>query len=100
MVRRERSAIRREGIGADGRAHRRGRGAGVAAELLPHLFDRFYRGPAAAARSRPGVGLGLAVVRGLVDAMEGTAVAAPSELGGLAITIRVPAATQTDNGSA
>ena len=75
-------------------------GAGVEPELLPHLFDRFYRGPAAAARSRPGVGLGLAVVRGLVDAMEGTAVAAPSELGGLAVTIRVPAATQTGDGLA
>ncbi len=67
-------------------------GPGVAADALPRLFDRFYRAPGEAARSRHGVGLGLAVVRGLVEAMGGTVRVAPSELGGLAVTIRVPAA--------
>jgi two-component system sensor histidine kinase KdpD len=65
---------------------------GVPAEALPRLFDRFYRAPAAAAPSRRGVGLGLTVVRGLIEAMGGTVRASASDLGGLAITIRVPVA--------
>jgi two-component system sensor histidine kinase KdpD len=65
---------------------------GVSADALPRLFDRFYRAPAAANPSRRGVGLGLTVVRGLIEAMGGTVRASASDLGGLAITIRVPAA--------
>jgi two-component system sensor histidine kinase KdpD len=65
---------------------------GVPPDALPRLFDRFYRGSAAATPSRRGVGLGLTVVRGLIEAMGGTVNASASELGGLAITIRVPAA--------
>jgi two-component system, OmpR family, sensor histidine kinase KdpD len=65
---------------------------GVSADALPRLFDRFYRAPAVATPSRRGVGLGLTVVRGLVEAMGGTVRASASDLGGLAITIRVPAA--------
>jgi two-component system, OmpR family, sensor histidine kinase KdpD len=67
-------------------------GPGVSIEALPHLFDRFYRAPGAGIASRHGVGLGLTVVRGLVEATGGTVGAAANALGGLAITIRVPAA--------
>jgi two-component system sensor histidine kinase KdpD len=66
-------------------------GPGVAPEALERLFDRFYRGPATSTASRHGVGLGLTVVRGLVEAMGGTVRAAASGLGGLAVTISVPA---------
>ena len=48
--------------------------------------------PAPQRGSRRGVGLGLTVVRGLVEATGGTVRASASELGGLAIIIRVPAA--------
>ena len=65
---------------------------GVPADALPRLFERFYRAPGAATGSRRGVGLGLTVVRGLVEATGGTVRASASELGGLAIVIRVPAA--------
>jgi two-component system, OmpR family, sensor histidine kinase MprB len=46
-------------------------GPGVADEDLPRIFDRFYR--SAAARSKPGAGLGLAIVREAATAHGGTA---------------------------
>jgi two-component system sensor histidine kinase KdpD len=70
-------------------------GAGVPDELLPRLFDKFFRAPAATegqsatARARPGTGIGLAVVRGLVQAMGGEVRARRSELGGLAVEIEL-----------
>jgi signal transduction histidine kinase len=44
-------------------------GAGIPAEHLPHLFERFYRVPGSQA---PGTGLGLAISKGLIEAMGGT----------------------------
>jgi len=46
-------------------------GPGIAAEHLPHLFERFYRADRARARSTGGNGLGLAVVAGIVSAHGG-----------------------------
>lgn len=65
-------------------------GPGVAEEHLPHLFEKFYRVPGAQRSSRSGVGIGLAVVRGLTEAMGGSVVARRGNLGGLAIDIDLP----------
>jgi signal transduction histidine kinase len=46
-------------------------GAGIAADQLAHVFERFYRGDAARDRASGGAGLGLAIVRELVEAMGG-----------------------------
>jgi len=67
-------------------------GAGVPQEALDHLFDKFYRAPSRYAASRDGTGIGLTVVRGLVEAMGGSVAARKSELGGLAIDIDLPRA--------
>jgi signal transduction histidine kinase len=46
-------------------------GAGIAAEHLPYVFDRFYRADRSRARQTGGAGLGLAIVRQLVAAHGG-----------------------------
>jgi two-component system sensor histidine kinase KdpD len=59
-------------------------GPGVADADLPRLFDRFWR---SAGGTRPGMGIGLSVVRGLVEAMGGTVRAERAELGGLSVEV-------------
>jgi two-component system sensor histidine kinase KdpD len=67
-------------------------GPGVPIEALPLIFERFYRVPGRDRGSRSGTGIGLSVVRGLVEAMGGRVEARPSDLGGLAIDVDLPAA--------
>jgi two-component system sensor histidine kinase KdpD len=67
-------------------------GPGVPDDALPRIFDKFYRVPGAGGGSRAGTGIGLAVVRGLVEAMGGQVAARRSALGGLAIDVDLPAA--------
>ena len=67
-------------------------GPGVPPDALARIFDKFSRIPAAGDGSRPGAGIGLAVVRGLVAAMGGRVAARASELGGLAIDVDLRAA--------
>ena len=53
-------------------------GVGIDAELLPQLFDPFVQGARTLARSEGGLGLGLSLVKGLVE-LHGGAVRARSE---------------------
>jgi signal transduction histidine kinase len=46
-------------------------GEGIAAEDLPHIWDRFYRSAATRAQDATGSGLGLALVKEMVEAMDG-----------------------------
>jgi len=65
-------------------------GPGVPDEALGRLFEKFYRFTPAVAGTRRGSGIGLAIVRGLTEAMGGTVAADRSTLGGLAVTIELP----------
>ncbi|MFN8622531.1 MAG: DUF4118 domain-containing protein [Chloroflexota bacterium] len=71
-------------------------GPGVPDAALPRLFEKFYRVPRAGEGSRRGTGIGLAVVRGLVEAMGGDVVARRSTRGGLALELSLPAAPALD----
>jgi signal transduction histidine kinase len=63
-------------------------GAGVAADDLPRLFERFFRGDRA--RSSRGTGLGLAIVKHVVNSAGGTIEATGSPGGGVTIRCRFP----------
>lgn len=67
-------------------------GPGVPDDALGHLFERFYRVRTGPEGSRHGMGLGLAIAKGFVEAMGGSIAAEASRLGGLGIRIRLPAA--------
>jgi len=66
-------------------------GSGIAADDLPHVFDRFWRAEKSRSRQTGGSGLGLAIVRKLVEA-HGGKVEVASELGvGTVFRVRLPA---------
>jgi len=69
-------------------------GQGVPDEVLPRLFGKFYRVPGRSRGARSGLGIGLSIVQGFVEAMGGTTVAERSELGGLAVRVRLPIAPE------
>ncbi|HXG67443.1 MAG TPA: PAS domain S-box protein [Blastocatellia bacterium] len=66
-------------------------GEGVDREFLPHIFDRFRQADASTTRRHGGLGLGLAIVRHLVE-MHGGAVEAdsPGRGQGATFTVRLP----------
>jgi two-component system sensor histidine kinase KdpD len=63
-------------------------GPGIADGDAPRVFEKFFR-----ASKAPGVGLGLAVVRGIVEAHGGTVRVEPREGGGAVFRIAMPAGT-------
>ena len=68
-------------------------GPGVPPRELHRIFEKFYRARGARQGGR-GMGIGLAVVSGLVAAMGGETEARRSALGGLAVAVRLPAAPE------
>jgi two-component system OmpR family sensor kinase len=67
-------------------------GPGIPASELPHLFERFYRGTTARNRDVPGVGLGLAICRVVLEGQGGSIYASSDQSGGATISIRLPLA--------
>jgi signal transduction histidine kinase len=65
-------------------------GSGIAAEHLPHIFDRFYRAEAARTRAGGGTGLGLSIARDLARAQDGDLLAGNVPDGGASFTLRLP----------
>ncbi len=66
-------------------------GAGIPSELLPHVFELFTQGEWSADRSQGGMGIGLALVRRLVELHGGTIEAHSAGLGqGSEFVVRLP----------
>jgi len=68
----------------------RDNGPGIAAEALPHIFERFYRGQAS--RTGRSAGLGLSIARELVEAQGGTITVESQPSQGSVFTVTLPAA--------
>lgn len=56
-------------------------GAGIQADELPHVFEKFRRGRNATKDAIPGTGTGLALVRGLMEQIDGTITVTSQPLG-------------------
>ncbi len=70
-------------------------GVGIPAEFLPHVFERFRQADSSRTRAFGGLGLGLSIVRHLVEAHGGTVEAASDGTGkGAAFTVRLPIGTR------
>jgi PAS domain S-box-containing protein len=66
-------------------------GIGIEPELVPHLFESFAQADRSLERSRGGLGLGLAMVKGLVELHAGTVTAASAGVGaGARFTVVLP----------
>ncbi len=69
-------------------------GIGITPALLPHVFDMFTQERQAADRARGGLGIGLTIVRNLVELHGGTVQAQSDGVGkGSVFTVRLPVAT-------
>jgi signal transduction histidine kinase len=66
-------------------------GAGIAADFLPYVFDRFRQGDASITRLHGGLGLGLSIARELVELHGGTISASSEGEGrGASFSVRLP----------
>ena len=66
-------------------------GQGIARDFLPYLFDRFRQADASASRRHGGLGLGLALVRQIIELHGGSVTATSAGLNrGSAFTVRLP----------
>jgi CheY-like chemotaxis protein/two-component sensor histidine kinase len=65
-------------------------GAGIAPEFLPHIFERFRQADASSTRSYGGLGLGLALVKHLVELHGGTIEASSAPDRGTSFVVRIP----------
>jgi signal transduction histidine kinase len=68
-------------------------GEGIAAQDLPHVFNRFYRGDPSRSRNTGGTGLGLAICKAIASQWQGT-IDIASNLGvGTRVMVRFPVST-------
>jgi signal transduction histidine kinase len=70
-------------------------GQGIVADFLPHVFDRFTQADSSLGRAHGGLGLGMAIVRHLIELHGGSvAVASDGKDRGTTFTVKLPVRTQ------
>jgi signal transduction histidine kinase len=75
-------------------------GDGIPVEVIPHVFERFYRGDPSRNRKTGGTGLGLSICKAIVDAAGGK-IALSSTLGvGTSVVVQLPPARVRDSSPA
>jgi PAS domain S-box-containing protein len=73
-------------------------GSGIAPELLPQVFDRFRQADSSATRQKGGLGLGLSIVRSIVEMHGGTVeVHSAGEGQGASFMVRLPLAVLNES---
>ncbi|MBI3550473.1 MAG: response regulator [Elusimicrobia bacterium] len=88
-------AIEVLGTGANVQVCFRDTGQGIHPEFAPYLFDRFRQGESSITRKHRGLGLGLSLVRDLVELHGGSVRAASEGMGlGATFTVELPASTK------
>ena len=89
-----RIVIRLEHMGDEARVSVIDQGEGIAPEVLPHIFERFRQADSSMRRRHGGLGLGLAIVRSLVELHGGTVAAQSAGLGqGATFIVTLPLAS-------
>jgi len=89
------SVLEQPGVGSRLRL-RLGNEATIPPEALPKLFNKFYRVPAGDQRQQGGSGLGLALVKRLVDALQGE-IAIASNQGWTTVTVDLPLSIEAED---
>lgn len=74
-------------------------GKGIAASDLEKVFERFYRSDSGRSRDEGGSGLGLSIVKSIVEAHGGSVVARSEKGSGATFTVRLPAAAEAGGSS-
>ena len=74
-------------------------GTGIAPEIVPHVFERFYRGDKARSRQDGGFGLGLAIVKWVAESHHGTVELASTPGSGSTFTVTLPVCEMGKNES-
>ena len=80
------------------RMYVRDTGAGIPAEQLPRIFDKFYQADNQRSASGEGTGLGLAIAKGIVEAHRGTIIVNSAEGSGTVFSLTLPASLPSRRG--
>lgn len=87
----ERVEVRLQRVGSNAQIQVKDRGIGISTDFLPYVFDPFYQADSNSRRQHDGLGLGLAIVRQLVELHNGTVHAASDGKGkGAIFTVQLP----------
>jgi CheY-like chemotaxis protein/two-component sensor histidine kinase len=74
-------------------------GIGIDPAFLPHVFDRFSQADSSITRSRGGLGMGLAIVKSLIELHGGiVSVSSPGESHGTVFTVKLPISAVQERG--